>query len=289
MNELISKLESLNFKDYEAKLLLELIQGGILSASDLAEKTKVKRSTVYYALKKFIAAGYCNEIETNSITQYQIISPEVIGDKMETQSLKVHVKTVNTIREVTSQLKEIYKSKETEESKVINIELIRGHNKHRDQKFIELFKEAKSEVLFMVRLEHGIVDELDETAKKFLQNGGIIKSIYEVSSEFRIQRKGEWSKGDVHDLLAVLEKFAKTGEDLRVSEIQISNTTIFDREIVYTHIKDEEIPRHNNSDIIIRNKDNAKNMIDLFNFYWENSYTIKEYKAKLLTAKNNSI
>jgi sugar-specific transcriptional regulator TrmB len=285
MKELISKLEALNFKDYEAKILLELIQGGILAASDLAEKTKVKRSTVYYALKKFIAAGYCNEIETNSITQYQIIAPEVIGDKMETQSLKAHVQTINTIKEITSQLKKIYKSKESEESKVINIELIRGHNKHRRLKFLELFKEAKNEVLFMVRLEHGIIDELDENAEKFLQAGGIIKSIYEVSSEFRIQKKGEWSKGNTNDLIAVLEKFQSTGEDLRISDRQISNTTIFDRETVYTHIQDEEIPRHNNSDIIVRNKDNAKNMIDLFNFYWENSFTIEEYKAKLLNEK----
>lgn len=82
MELVISKLE-LNFKEYEAKILLELIKAGILSASELlAEKTKVKRSTVYDALKKFTSKGYCNEIETNSITQFQIIPPEIIGDKI---------------------------------------------------------------------------------------------------------------------------------------------------------------------------------------------------------------
>lgn len=285
MNELISKLESLNFKDYEAKLLLELIQGGILSASDLAEKTKVKRSTVYYALKKFIAAGYCNEIETNSITQYQIIPPDTIADKIETDLIRSHEKSLTSIKEVRAGLKKIYKSNETAESKIINVEVIRGHNRQRDQKFIELLNEAKKEVLFMVRLEHLVSDELDLFAKKFLDNGGKIKSIYEVNHEIRIQKKGIWSKGNTNDLISALEKFEAAGEEPRLCEMQITNATIFDRETVYVNIQDKEIPRHNNSDIIIRNKDYAKNMIDLFNFYWENSFTPQQYKTKLLNAK----
>ena len=75
------------------------------------------------------------------------------------------------------ELKKVYKVNESEESKFINVELIRGHNKHRDQKFLELFKKAKSEVLFMVRLEYQIIDELAESAKAFLKKGGVIKSI----------------------------------------------------------------------------------------------------------------
>lgn len=90
MNEVISKLERLNFKEYEAKILLELIKAGILSASKISEKTKVKRSTVYDALKKFTSKGYCNEVETNSITQFQIIPPEIIGDKIEKEIIKSH-------------------------------------------------------------------------------------------------------------------------------------------------------------------------------------------------------
>ncbi len=278
MELVISKLESLNFKEYEAKILLELIKAGILSASELAEKTKVKRSTVYDALKKFTSKGYCNEIETNSITQFQIIPPEVIGDKIGNELKRGHQASLKAVEQITTELKKVYKVNESEESKFINVELIRGHNKHRDQKFLELFKKAKSEVLFMVRLEYQLLDELDESAKAFLKKGGVIKSIYEIGSEFSIQKNNVSKKSDLSFVLDTLEKFEKAGEQPRVSEMQLSNTTIIDKEIVYMNIIDKKIPRHNNSDIVIKNKESAKNFIDLFNHYWENSYTITDYK-----------
>lgn len=278
MNLVISKLESLNFKEYEAKILLELIKAGVLSASELAEKTKVKRSTVYDALKKFTAKGYCNEIETNSITQFQIIPPDIIGNKIEKELVKAHKESISAITDVTNELMKVYKSTESEESKLVNVELIRGHNKYRWLKFIELFKLAKSEVLFMVRLEHAVSDDLDDNAKSFLKRGGVIKSVYEIGEQYRIQKDGVSSKGNLSQVLDNIEKFESYGEQAKVSELQLSNITVIDREIVYMNILDKDIPRHNNSDIIIKNKDSAKNFIDLFNFYWESSHTISEYK-----------
>lgn len=278
MNLIISKLERLNFKEYEAKILLELIKAGVLSASELAEKTKVKRSTVYDALKKFTSKGYCNEIETNSITQFQIIPPEIIGDKIEKDLIKSHHESIQAVTDVTVELKKVYKAKESDESKLINVELIRGHNKHRRLKFLELFKQAKKEILFMVRLEYAPMEELDANAKKFINNGGVIKSIYEIGDEIRIQKNSKWNKASKEDILPVLKKFEKAGEIVKVSNLQLSNTTIIDREIVYMNILDKDIPRHNNSDIIIRNKESAKNFIDLFNYYWQNSFSIEDYK-----------
>ncbi|MBS1492244.1 MAG: winged helix-turn-helix transcriptional regulator [Bacteroidetes bacterium] len=278
MNLVISKLESLNFKEYEAKILLELIKAGVLSASELAEKTKVKRSTVYDALKKFTAKGYCNEIETNSITQFQIIPPDIIGNKIEKELIKAHKESISAITDVTNELLKVYKSTESDESKLVNVELIRGHNKYRWLKFIELFKLAKSEVLFMVRLEHAVSDDLDDNAKSFLKRGGVIKSVYEIGEQYRIQKEGVSSKGNLSQVLDNIEKFESYGEQAKVSELQLSNITVIDREIVYMNILDKDIPRHNNSDIIIKNKDSAKNFIDLFNFYWDNSHTISEYK-----------
>lgn len=282
MNEVISKLERLNFKEYEAKILLELIKAGILSASKISEKTKVKRSIVYDALKKFTSKGYCNEVETNSITQFQIIPPEIIGDKIEKEIIKSHKESLNAINDVTKELSKIYKAEESDESKFVKVELIRGHNKHRDQKFIELLKKAKSTVHFMVRLEHLVSDELEDYAKRFLKNGGVIKSIYEIGEEFRVQKNNVSKKMNVKEIVKSLENFERQGEKIKVSEMQLSNTTIIDREIVYMNIADKSIPRHNNSDIIIKNKDTAKNLIDLFNFYWEKSYTLFEYKKNFL-------
>ncbi len=54
--------------------------------------------------------------------------------------------------------------------------------------------------------------------------------------------------------------------------------TIFDRKIVFTNIQDKDVPRHNNADIIIKNEAYANRMIDLFELYWSNAFTIGEMK-----------
>ena len=55
--------------------------------------------------------------------------------------------------------------------------------------------------------------------------------------------------------------------------------TIFDRETVFTNIQDKSLPRHSNADVIIKNKDFANRMIDLFSYYWNNSFSLNEIKA----------
>jgi hypothetical protein len=56
--------------------------------------------------------------------------------------------------------------------------------------------------------------------------------------------------------------------------------TIFDDEIVFNNITDKDIPRHKSADIIVKNKNNAKFMTDLFEYYWKSSMTVIDYKKK---------
>jgi len=274
-----NNFDVLEFKDQESVILCELLKFGVASASEISAKTGVKRPTVYETLKKFIERGYVNELETNSITKFQIIDPVIIGDKLDFEINKDFKEKSKAVKTLIPELVKLYKSEETDESKIINVELIRGHNRHRDQKFLELFKQAKSEILFMVRLEYLISEEFDELAKKFIKKGGVIKSIYEVSDEIKLQKDNKWSKAGMKDILRIFEGFEKQGEQIKLSSNQLSNTTIFDKKIVYMNIMDKSIPRHNNSDIIIKNSDTAKNMIDLFNYYWNTSYTLSEFKS----------
>jgi hypothetical protein len=44
------------------------------------------------------------------------------------------------------------------------------------------------------------------------------------------------------------------------------------------NIVDKTLPRYNEADIIIKNKDYAESMTEVFNTFWEKSYTLKEYK-----------
>jgi len=54
-----------------------------MSASEIAKECKLIRNSIYDTLKSFVEKSYCNEIETNTVLQYQLIDPDVIFDKIE--------------------------------------------------------------------------------------------------------------------------------------------------------------------------------------------------------------
>jgi len=277
MNDLILKLKSLGFTDYEARIFIALLQGHFMSATEIAESAKIRRTDVYSVLKSFVEKGYCNEIETNTILKYEMIDPDVILDKILHRIQKEKELQVVSFSDTFKNLKPLYKSK-SEEAKYSNIELIRGYNQHRQAKFFDLLKKAKKEILFMIRLEIYISDEVDETAAKFIKNGGVIKSIYEVASGFKVRKDGKWIAGDTNDLVKTFSKFEKYGEQVRLSKNKIPNFTIFDRKTVFMNIVDKTVPRYNEADIILRNKDFAESMTEVFETFWQKSLAPNDYK-----------
>ncbi len=276
--ELINKLQQVGFKEYESKIFLVLLKGSALSASEIAEKANIRRTSVYEVLKTFAARGFCNEIETNTILKYEMIDPRVISDKIERELKQNNLKSIESLKSTFSEIEKLHRSDESNGHSNVNIELIRGFNKHRQEKFIELLKSAKEEIMFMIRLEGYVSEEIDTNAKNFIKNGGVIKSIYEANLNFKIVKENSRKDATLEDLLRLCGKFEKYGEQVRISESELPNITIFDKKIVFINIIDRTVPRHNNADIIINNESFAKRMMDLFNFYWNNSKLIRDMK-----------
>jgi sugar-specific transcriptional regulator TrmB len=271
-------LQELGFKDYESRVFLVLIKGALLSATEIAKEAKIHRTAVYDILKSFAEKGYCNEIETNTILKYEIIDPKVILSKIENDYRKRTQDNIKMLNETFKELEPLYKSDNRIPDSTVNIELIRGFNAHREAKFIELFKKAKKEILFMIRFDGQVSEESNDITINFIKKGGKIKSIYEDNLNFRVVKDKTRTEATFDDFINICEMFESTGEDVRISTAELPNITIFDREVVFINIKDKTIPRHNKADIIIRNEDFAKRMMDLFEYYWNQAYTIREYK-----------
>ena len=260
-----------------------LLQGKQLSASEIAKESGIIRNSIYDILKDFVEKGYCNEIETNTILNYQCIDRQVIIDKIEKEFNENNKLRIKTLNETISEVKDFYdKNKKPAEGddKEVNIELIRGYNKHRMEKYIEYLKSSRRKVLGMYRLRGIVSSELDDIAKNFVKNGGELRSIYQIGLNFKIIKEGVAVPATQEDLICVCESFQNAGEQLRLCENEIPNMTIFDDEIVFNNITETNIPIHKTADIIIKNKSNAKFMADLFEYYWINSMTISDYKKK---------
>ncbi len=278
---MIDKLKYLGFTDYEAKVFIALLKGSLMGASEIADDAKIRRTDVYNILKSFVEKGYSNEIETNAILKYELIDPDIILDKLERKINATRQKELDTLKETFKELKPLRRTKESESVKRVNIELIRGYNQHRETKFLDLLKNAKKEILFMVKLEHAVLNEVDATAKKFMKNGGIIKSLYQVSDNFRIKKENKWTKGTISDLIKACEFYQKSGEILRLSNNAVPNMTIFDRELVFLNITDKTLPKHNEADVLIKNKEFAQNMVIVFESLWEKGQDLKDFKQSL--------
>jgi predicted transcriptional regulator len=94
-------------------------------------------------------------------------------------------------------------------------------------------------------------------------------------------KEGIPQKASNDDLIRLCEFFESQGEQIRLSEMNIPNITVFDRNIVFINLMDKNIPKNKQADIIVQNKDFAENMSDLFEYYWQNSLSINDFKNKI--------
>lgn len=279
---LIEKLKSVGFKEYESKVFVVLLKGVPMSASEIAKEAKIIRNSIYDILKSFVQKGFCNEIETNTILNYQIIDPEVVMDKIMREYTDNYHNRVDNLKETFSELKSIYTSRtEKSEGADIGVQLIRGINAHRVAKYIELMKKTKKEMLGMYRLRGLVSDEINEDAVRIVKGGGIVRSIYQVGLDFKVMKDGKSHPASYEELLKVCEMFRSNGEDLRLSEKKVPNMTVFDSEFTFINMSgDRSVPKQKQADLIIRNAEYAEHMRDLFNFYWSSGLTIEEFKKK---------
>ncbi|MBL7128204.1 MAG: hypothetical protein ISS16_04385 [Ignavibacteria bacterium] len=279
MTELLDKLETLGFTKYESKVFITLFKGYNMSAPEVAEGAKLPKSSAYDILKSFSERGYCNEIQTPSKIRYEMIDPEIIKGKIENELDKSYTSKLKVLNSSFEQLTPLYKSELLSDSKV-DVELIKGFNKYRFTKFLDLLKSSKEEMLLMNRLEGHVSKDLDVVSRMFFKKGGKIRSIYETSLDFKFEKDGKWVDVTQSDLIDLCEKFEKEGEQIRLADKVPQNMAIFDRKVVFISLVDKTKTKNNGTDVIIRNAEYASNQIELFDMYWKRSLTIEDFKKK---------
>ena len=277
LKDIKDRLTHLGFTEKESKVFLALLSGEQMSASEVAKEAGIRRTDVYDILKKFVDKGFINEIETSSVLKFEIIDPRVVSDKIQ-YNLRINAnKALHETQNLFTDLQSLYKTKKIEKSKTSNIELIRGFNKHRQIRFLELIENSNEEILMMNRIEGHVSKQVDEVVAKFMKRGGIYKSIYEVSLNFKIQKDDKWASVTIEDFIDLCEHYEKNGEQIKLTKMLIANYTVFDNEIVFLNVYDKSVPAHNKTDILIRNKDFAKFIVNIFNLCWTQSFTVSEF------------
>jgi HTH-type transcriptional regulator, sugar sensing transcriptional regulator len=284
MKEIINKIERLGFTTYEAKVFLVLYKGYRMSAADIAKQAKIPRTSVYDILKSFSKKGLCNEVKTPVKSVYEVIDSKVIEDKIKIEIEQEHKKKMLAVDDCFTSIKPLYKTERPPEFSS-DVELIKGYNRLRDQKFLELVKNSKKAIMIMNRFKGNVSLELDSESKKFHKRGGVVKSIYDASGNFRIKINNKWQNVTKEGLIKICESFGEFGEEVRLLHEVPQFMAIFDERIVYFSLFDETIPGSDMSDIIIYNSRFAKFIKSLFNMYWDSSDTLESLKKEILSSK----
>jgi sugar-specific transcriptional regulator TrmB len=285
--EIVENIESLGFTNYEARVFCALFTGSFMTTTEIANEAKIPRSSAYEILKSFTKKGICNEIQTSSVIRYELIDPKVVEDKMEKEISDNYKEKISRLKYSFEKLEPLFRAKDVESEKV-DVELIKGFNKHRNVKFLNLLKSTKKEMLLMNKLEGRISDEIEQAGIELVKNGGVVKSIYEASYNFKIKVGNDWQNVTPAGLVQLCKTFIKQGEQVRLSEKINQNMAIFDRKIVFISLVDLLIPKYNRSDIIIHNENYAQSMVENFNNNWEKSLTIDEFQKKIINTSNEN-
>lgn len=285
MDEIIRELEVLGFTTYEAKVLCVLFEGHVMTPTEVAKEAKISRAYAYDVLKAFAQKGICNEIQTSTVVKYELIEPKVVKDKIENDIRETFKTRTEKLNGAFSKLIPMYKSKEKEPS-YTDVELIKGFNHLRFEKFVELMKNAQKEMLLINKLGGYVQGDVDETSRELIKRGGVIRSIYEVSKKFKIRVDNKWMPASEKDLINVFNTFVMQGEQVRLAKEVYQNMVIFDRKIVFISLADPKISTYNRSDVIIKDEYYANSMAQYFEYFWNQSRTIEEFKK--ITQNNKS-
>ena len=280
MGKEIEKLETIGFSNYEAKVFLALYKGTIMSAADIAKEAKIPRPSVYQILRNFALKGYCNEVTTPQKQLFEIIDSKVIQDKLEIEFKTDYNHKLTSLKDCFNEIRPLYRTRQPDEYNT-DVELIKGYNLHREQKFLDLVRNSTQGILVMNRFMGNVSGKLDKESKNLHKRGGYIKSIYESSTNFKLKIDDKWQDVSKEDLIRMCEDFVKHGEEIRfLSEIpQI--LAVFDERIVYISLSDEKTPARDSSDVVIKNKRFASFVTGLFNIYWDKADTLGALKKEL--------
>jgi sugar-specific transcriptional regulator TrmB len=279
MEDLRNNLETLGFSPNESKVFMVLMKGKTQTAAEIAEDAGIPRPSVYEILKSFTEKGFCNEIETPSKLWYEIIDPDIVEDKIEKELNNTYKNKIDHLKGSFGRFKSLYKSENVESSQ-LSIELLRGFNMHRSRKFIELIESSQKEILLMNKLEGKISAEVDEVVDNFIKNGGVAKSIYETSGDFKIKIDDRWEKVTKKSFIDLCKSIEASGVQIRLVDKIDQNYAVFDMKTVFLNIIENGGEKKDKNDLIIRNKSYASVMRDTFDMYWAKGKTVAEYESQ---------
>ena len=267
-SKFLNSLKNLGFSERQAKVYAALLEKRDASLTDLQKISGVPHSKVSEVVNYLLREGYCSAKKIGNRRYFNVVNPK----SSFSSSLKNMEDNLNESYKLTNEMEEMYNNSDKIKEPFEYIEVFHG-NKNIHQKFCSLLKNAKNEVLSFTKPPWADVtpEEIKEQAdlqKTYLENGGINKTIYEISSK------------DDNFIIGIMERDLKIGEQSRISMELPLKMFIFDRKELLIADSSSLAPTNELRMALIKQQTIVNAFIALFDFFWQQSMDSKSWKAK---------
>ncbi|MBN1968566.1 MAG: hypothetical protein JXR48_06055 [Candidatus Delongbacteria bacterium] len=264
-DKFLMELTKVGLTEHEARTYLILLKKDSISASEIAQLTKINRSNVYGVLGGLVLKGLCEELP-GKVRKFRALNPANSFENLKTDYLH----KISKINDLADILTLEYESNEKAINPLDFITVLTSRSSIMD-KIMKFHHTAEEEVKvfskqpFAFSIESNM-EKMTELVKAGTKRGVKYRVIYEVEGN-----------EDREELLKSIKTFEKMGEIVRVLPKLPMKLMIFDDKVTIFSLKNSSELSKDFTSMIIEHRDHALGLSEMFEAYWEKGITIDEY------------
>jgi HTH-type transcriptional regulator, sugar sensing transcriptional regulator len=274
--DIINKLKQIGLPSREAEVYLALLQKSEFTAPELTKITKVTRTKIYELLQNLIRKGACNESYRNGQKIFKAIKPKLaIQNIISNYENEIEQKKKNEIEQmkqagisIEKELDSLHENNINNNESLDYIEVLTDKEQIRDR-YLKFIKNSKKELLVFTKppysINFGNINDESDSIKKNVIN----RSIYEYK---------DLTPEDLNNLIKFIESCQLIGEEAKIIYELPMKLIISDETITMFALNDRISLKPSITSIIIDHPTYAKAQKKIFESYWKEGITIKEFK-----------
>ena len=272
MTDLIEKLQRIGLSKREAEIYITLLSKKDFSAPEIGKITSVSRNKSYEVLQSLVKKKLVSETLRNGTKAFSAIQPDIALQNI----ISVYEDELNEKRDLSvsfsDELMQLHAANEQVSNPLDYIEILTDLGQIR-KRWMDLQANAALEILgfnkppFAVSLEQNVGNQQKTMEKKIRERG-----IYE-SSDIA-------SEASLKHFIEAIEAYESIGEEVRVAPSLPMKIIIIDERITMLALNDPVSMKPSITTIIVEHPDYARAQKLIFEYYWNLSCTIREFKKK---------
>lgn len=277
----INKLQQIGLTKRESEIYLALLQKKEFTATELEKMTTITRTKIYEILQNMIRKGVCMESVKNGQKIYKGIEPQIAFQslinnyKIEIEQRKESeiIQKEQAAKSLQKELTELHRTGIDKNEPLDYVETLTNINQIWER-WLKIQKNTKKELLMFAKAPYAssFEDNLKEE-RSIIKKGVDFNCIYEYGC-FN-------SEGETDEFLLNMEEYVKIGEKVRLVRELPMKLAISDETITMLGLNDRISLKPSITTLIIDHPSFSKSLKAVFENYWTNSLSFKEFKKNV--------